>query len=914
MQTQSPAMRDQQTHQTRFPYLPGLDGLRALAVVAVLLYHADLPVRGGFLGVEIFFVLSGFLITALLLSEWLQHDRIDLTAFWLRRARRLLPALFVLLIGTLIIATMLPAAETVGLGSEVLAASGYVMNWHLVLSDQSYFTMGVRPSLVQHLWSLAVEEQFYLLWPLIFVVGLRIIRLRGVLVSTIVLAIGSAVLAAILFEPGADPSRIYYGTDTRASGILMGAVLAMVWSPWHQPAAARRSVGRMLDSAGILGLAGLAVASVYLFDSHPLLYHGGFTLVALGTILVIAATTHPRAHLLPAILSCTPIRWIGLRSYGIYLWHWPIFQITRPSLDVPFDGPGLLVARIGATVLLAELSYRCVELPVRQGAIGRFIQIVRRRTSAPSMYQQTALYHLPTMVTAPVFSHCHCDTNGTVLSIANKETQRSTMHRFFRHSSPPQANPDSFAPGRRSILPWRRLAQMLCVIIFLSSAACTSLGTPARLSPVAEVTPSPTLAAVATEVDISASPRETPDLAGTPMAAAQVTPTVTGTPTFTPSPAATETPSVTATAVSSIDATATVEASLPPIDPELSNALQAVLDATVADGYIPGAVVAVNIPGQQTWIGASGVADRAGQVPMTTDTRMRIASISKIFTAVVVMQLVEEGQLGLDDSLATWLPGLVPNADTITVRSLLQHTTGLYDYLEDRSYGSLPYQQPDRMFAPVELVQYAAQFPLAFPPGSDGNWDYSSTNYVILGMLVETVTGNSLADEMRQRIFDPLGLNDTFFTPDEAIEGSFATGYAQSTNQGNVAMSFAFGTANLVSTVDDIQTFARALFAGNLVSDASRAQMLTFVNGKGQYSMPDLAYGLGVMRNVLPVARAPVQSTVYGHIGGFGGFRSAVWHAPDSGVTLALGVNQGSTNPNILAQNVFATVLDSIGQ
>ncbi|MFP4437821.1 MAG: serine hydrolase [Chloroflexaceae bacterium] len=906
MPEEEPMPTDRQTDLPAFPYLPGLDGLRALAVIAVLLYHADLPVRGGFLGVEIFFVLSGFLITALLITEWLQHDRVNLTAFWLRRARRLLPALFVLLAGTLVIATFLPDAETVGLGSETLAALGYVMNWHLILGEQSYFTVGVRPSLLQHLWSLAVEEQFYLLWPLIFIAGVRFMRLRGLLVVTVALVIASTILTVVIFEPGADPSRIYYGTDTRAGGVLIGAILAMVWAPWRQPVGTRRRVGQALDIVGVFGLIGLALATVHLFDSHPLLYRGGLTLVALGTVLVIMATSHPHARLLPTIISWGPIRWIGTRSYGIYLWHWPIFQVTRPVLDVPFDGSGLLAARIGAAMLLAELSYRCVELPVRRGAIGKLTRILRPRNATGSVHIPPRLYHLPGIAPAPGYSHCHCTTYPTVLCITDRDNQRSKM--YHRNESGHRAASDSgtFVSGHSSIVSGRRFFQIIGVIIVLFIGSCSSPTAPSGVSPVAELTPTPAPAAMATVTG-------TPEPTDTPIAATSATPTVTGTPTSSPVPTATATPSVTTTPVSPIDATATVEAGLPPIDPELAVALQAVLDATVADGYIPGAVVAVNIPGQQTWVGASGVTDRAGQMPITPDTRMRIASISKVFTAVVVMQLVEEGRLNLDDPLSVWLPNLVPNANSITVRTLLQQTTGLYDYLEDSSYANQAYLQPDRIFTPEELVQYAAQFPLAFPPGSAGNWDYSSTNYVILGMVVEAVTGNSLAAEMRQRIFEPLGLESTFFVPDEAIEGPFATGYIQSTSQRDVAMSFAFGTANLVSTVDDIQTFARALFAGDLVSDESRAQMLTFVSGHGQYSMPDLAYGLGVMRNMLPVARAPERSTVYGHIGGFGGFRSAVWYAPESGITLALGVNQGSTNPNILAQNVFATVLDGLG-
>lgn len=475
---------------------------------------------------------------------------------------------------------------------------------------------------------------------------------------------------------------------------------------------------------------------------------------------------------------------------------------------------------------------------------------------------------------------------------------------FFRSDSIHQTSGNPPGSGRHGnpLPPWRWLALVVISIIMLAITACSNLSAPAAS---VDTAPTPTPAAVSTPTTgVALLDTVAPAATPTPLPA-----------TATPPPTATATsePTATATAVPPAAATAATEASLPKVEPQLAAALQAVLDSTVADGYIPGAVVAVNIPGRQTWVGASGFADRGAQLPMTPETRMRIASISKVFTAVVVMQLVEEGRLSLDQPLATWYPDLLPNADTITVRMLLQQTSGLYDYLEDRSYANQAYQQPDRFFAPQELVGYAARFPLAFAPGSANNWDYSSTNYVILGMVIEAVTGKPLAVEMRERIFAPLNLDGTYFAPDEPIEGQFATGHARSAVQRDVAMSFAFATANLVSTVDDVQTFARALFAGDLVSAESREQMLSFVDGKGQYSMPDLGYGLGVMRNVLPVQRAPEQSTVYGHIGGFGGFRSAVWFAPQSEITIALGINQGSTNPNLLAEAVFQTVLEGLG-
>ncbi|HWQ15491.1 MAG TPA: serine hydrolase domain-containing protein, partial [Roseiflexaceae bacterium] len=356
-----------------------------------------------------------------------------------------------------------------------------------------------------------------------------------------------------------------------------------------------------------------------------------------------------------------------------------------------------------------------------------------------------------------------------------------------------------------------------------------------------------------------------------------------------------------------------------PIDPALAAELQRILDATVADGYIPGAVAAVSIPGYEPWVGASGRASRRDGTPMAPNTHVRIASISKMFTMVVVLQLAEEGVIDLDAPMSTWLPGLVPAADAITVRDLLRHTTGLYDYLEDIDFMRRAYRAPDRHWRPEEIVAYAARFPARFRPG--GRWDYSSTNYVILGMIVQKATGNTLAHEVRQRVIEPLGLQNTYITPDEAVQGQMARGYARSNDHTNASMSVVFATANIVSTVADMQRFAQGLFGGELLKPATMEQVLTFVDGRGQYNMPALEYGLGVMRNRLPVGPGPGGAprpaelrTVLGHIGGYGGFRAALWHAPASGITITLGVNQASSDPNILATRLFHAVLSHQGK
>ncbi|MBK9179377.1 MAG: acyltransferase [Acidimicrobiales bacterium] len=372
-------MSERQPHAgTRLPYLPGLDGLRALAVIAVLLYHADLTwIPGGFLGVEVFFVISGYLITSLLLAEWRDTGRIDLGQFWLRRARRLLPALFLVLAVTIAFSALFLRGELQGLRGDVLAALTYSTNWYLSFSGQSYFEAFGRPPLLQHLWSLAVEEQFYLLWPLLFTLGMTRLGRRRVFRLVLVGVAASTLLMAVLYSPDRDPSRVYYGLDTRAAGLLIGVALAFLWSPWRLKKPAGRAAPAVLDAIGLASLAGL-VASLFLIgETSTFLYRGGFLVVSLLTAALIAVAVHPASRLTVTVLGVAFLRWVGVRSYGIYLWHWPIYQITRPELDVPISGVPLLVFRLALTAIVAELSFRYVEIPVRQGALGRRLAAIR---------------------------------------------------------------------------------------------------------------------------------------------------------------------------------------------------------------------------------------------------------------------------------------------------------------------------------------------------------------------------------------------------------------------------------------------------------------------------------------------------------------------------------------------------------
>ena len=364
------------------PYLGGVDGLRALAVLAVLLYHADLHwARGGFLGVEVFFVISGYLITTLLLGEWGRTGAISLRAFWARRARRLLPAAYLLLVAVLTYAVLLLPAEVARLRGDALAAFAYLTNWYLIFAQRSYFEVSGRPSLLQHLWSLAVEEQFYLAWPIMLGFGLRRWPQRWLLWATLVGALAATALMAALYRPGVDPSRVYYGTDTRAAGFLVGATLALGWRPGHLPVLDQLEL-RLLNLLGGVGLVSLAWLVAQTNSFEPTLYRGGFAWVALLTAAVIAALAHPQARGLSRVLGAPPLRWAGLRSYGIYLWHWPIYMLTRPQLDLALSGLPLLMLRLGLTAILAELSFRFVEQPVRRGALARLWQQARTASGA----------------------------------------------------------------------------------------------------------------------------------------------------------------------------------------------------------------------------------------------------------------------------------------------------------------------------------------------------------------------------------------------------------------------------------------------------------------------------------------------------------------------------------------------------
>lgn len=357
-------------------YLPGLDGLRAVAIIGVLLYHAGIDwMPGGFLGVDVFFVISGFLITSLILEEYDRSGRVNFTKFYLGRARRLLPAVAVLLIAVGLAVLIVYQDALSAFREDALATVFYVNNWWYIFVDQSYFESVGRPPLLKHLWSLSVEEQFYLIWP---VFALLLMRSGGrplVRRLALVLAIASTVWMAVLsirngYPVDADPSRAYFGTDSHSMGLLVGAALATMWRPGRLSTQVPRGAQLIITGIGVASLA--AVIGFYLFvgEFTPWLYRGGFLALAFFTTALIAAVTHPASFLGPA-LGTGVLRYIGRRSYGIYLWHWPIFMVTRPGIDVEWSEPVTFVVRIALTLVIAELSYRLVEMPIRRGVLGR---------------------------------------------------------------------------------------------------------------------------------------------------------------------------------------------------------------------------------------------------------------------------------------------------------------------------------------------------------------------------------------------------------------------------------------------------------------------------------------------------------------------------------------------------------------
>ncbi len=365
----SPAPRRAPTPAGTGRYMPALDGLRAFAVGAVIAYHLNLTrAGGGYLGVDVFFVLSGFLITGLLVGERARTGRVAFKAFWARRARRLLPALLLMLAALALYAGLGgPGLDRSSLRPDSLATLFYSANWHLIFGHQSYFAQFQAPSPLKHTWSLAIEEQFYLLWPLILVGLLRVARgsRRALVGAVLVMAVASAVVMGLLYHPGTDPSRIYYGTDTRAFELLVGAALAVVVAGRSKPSRGGR---RLLHGAGLVAMALLIYACTSAAGPPGWMWRGGLFGVGLLTAVIIASVSQARSGPLGALFCLPPLRAIGVISYGLYLWHWPVIVLMTDT-TTGLSGWSLKLSQVATMLVLATASYLLVERPIRQARL-----------------------------------------------------------------------------------------------------------------------------------------------------------------------------------------------------------------------------------------------------------------------------------------------------------------------------------------------------------------------------------------------------------------------------------------------------------------------------------------------------------------------------------------------------------------
>ncbi len=367
----------------RSEHVPAIDGLRGVALLGVLGFHANGMLRGGYLGVDLFFVLSGFLITRLLIDEHRATGRIELWSFWVRRARRLFPALLLLMPAIGLYAHFVARpAELAGIRADALATLAYVANWRAVLSERSYWELFLSPSPLEHTWSLAIEEQFYVLWPLVVSAVLWRFGVRVLFAVTVALAALSMLAMVVLFDPE-ETTRVYYGTDTRAAAILAGAAFSCV-AP--SSPAFRRWVGLALNVAGVLALAGLAWAWWAIDGRDFLLYRGGFWLTELLSLILVACALERHGNVVARLLSLAPLRALGTLSYGAYLWHWPV-NLVLTAERCHLDGAALHALRFGVTLGIAALSYDLVERPIRR----RGVPFGRARVVVPAAFAAACL-------------------------------------------------------------------------------------------------------------------------------------------------------------------------------------------------------------------------------------------------------------------------------------------------------------------------------------------------------------------------------------------------------------------------------------------------------------------------------------------------------------------------------------------
>ena len=430
-------------------HISAIDGLRAVAVCAVMLYHLGFNwIPGGFLGVDLFFVISGYVITRLLLDSIARSGGLDLRGFYSARARRLLPALIFMIVSTaLFVGVWAPEAIKRFLTDLPFVLTG-TMNWALVYRHQDYFESIGRPPLLQHTWSLAVESQFYLIWPLILLIVLKQFgkkMIPGAALS--IAAISGAALLLLSFRldsvSGQGVSHVYFGTDTHSIGLFLGAALAVSWIPQNLSTKISDRAQDFIDGIGVIGLLGILACFLFINESDAALYRVAFPLAGIFACATIISLVHPASRFAP-LLSSKPLLWIGERSYAIYLWHWIIFQVTRPSVDLAGATWALYALRILIVFALADISLRWVELPVRNGTIETWFRGMKYRTKKVRIRQKSSVLAglLALLIATSLVS-----ANAITQSTRSQEALKATLSTPLPSPSAAGAPSSSQSPG-----------------------------------------------------------------------------------------------------------------------------------------------------------------------------------------------------------------------------------------------------------------------------------------------------------------------------------------------------------------------------------------------------------------------------------------------------------------------------------
>ena len=375
-------------------HIPAIDGLRAIAVTAVIFYHLGFQwIPGGFLGVDLFFVISGYVITRLLLDSIARSGGLDLRGFYKARARRLLPPMvFMIVVTAFYISIWAQDSVKRFLTDTPFSLSG-LMNWWLVAKEQDYFEAIGRPPLLQHTWSLAVETQFYLVWPVLLLIILKRFGKKVIPVAALAIALisGTALfLVSLQLDASSSVSHVYFGTDTHSIGLFLGAALAVSWIPQNFKSEVSNKAQNFIDFIGVFGLVGILASFLLIDESSPTAYKIAFPLAAVFGAAIITSIVHPASRFAP-ILQNRVLLWIGERSYAIYLWHWVVFQITRPRVDIDGQDWALIALRILVVLALADISLKLVELPIRSGKVEYWFKGMKYRTASVRKRQKIAV-------------------------------------------------------------------------------------------------------------------------------------------------------------------------------------------------------------------------------------------------------------------------------------------------------------------------------------------------------------------------------------------------------------------------------------------------------------------------------------------------------------------------------------------